>query len=68
VETDGGVVFAYFLYRLNRDELAVDVVTEFLKCFSNLDAVDRAKDSAGGACLGANGEFYALQSCGSYQR
>ena len=57
VETDSGIVLAHFLHALlEGDELAVHVVSQFLKSFGNLDAVDRAEDSAGRACLCSDGE------------
>ena len=56
------VVFADFFYGvLDNDNLAVDVVTEFFKGFSNLDVVYRAEYCACRACLGADSEADALE-------
>ena len=62
---DDGVVFANFLHGLfEHDELAVDVETELLESLGDLDCVYRTEDSAGGACLGSDGEAYAFERFG----
>ena len=66
VELDGSSVFADFLdVVFEDDELAVYVMTEFLKSLGDLDSIYRTEDGTGSACLGADCQSYALESCGS---
>ncbi len=65
VEADCGGVNTDLLYRvLDLDELAVHNVAEFFKGISHLGCAYRTEHSAGGAGLGGNSEFYALDSRG----
>ena len=64
VKFDGGNVFANFFYGLlDFDELAVDVVAEFLEGFGNLDVVYRTENRACCRSLCADGELDALELC-----
>lgn len=58
MKLDSCAVVANFFDRfLDVDDFAVNAETEFFESFSNLDAVDRAEDSACGACLGTDCEL-----------
>ena len=62
VEVESSSVVTHFFDSVfNHDELAIDVVTEFFKSFSNLDSVHWTEDSASSANFSSNSECYAFQ-------
>ena len=56
-------IFAKFLNGiLNRDEFAVDFMTEFSELFGDLNSTNRTKDSTGSTCFGSDCQSNAFES------
>ena len=54
----------FFDVVFENDDFTVNVVSEFLKSFSDLESVDRTEDGACCAGLCSDGEAYAFESGG----